>query len=179
MSLKKCFSCDRSLDRANIYDIEVDHCPQCLGVWFEKDELRLAKDKKEEGLNWLDFDLWKDKRKFKISKGKKLCPDCRLPLYEVGYGDSKIKVDVCNICQGVWLDRGEFKLIIAYLKEKGDQEVLNNYAKNLAQEALEVFIGPETIRSEIEDFVTILGLFKHKLMAQHPKISQIILNLPK
>ncbi len=176
---KQCISCGESLKRATLYDVEIDYCPECLGIWFEEDELRLAKDKKDDNLKWLDFDLWKDKRKFKINRGNKLCPECRLPLYEVNYGDSKIKVDVCNICKGVWLDRGEFKEILSYLKNKGNQEILNSYAKNLAQETLEIFIGPETMRSEIEDFVTILRLFKYKFITQHPKISQIILGLPK
>jgi len=177
--MKKCFSCNKDLDKANFYDIEIDYCPQCWGTWFEKDELRLAKDKKSDDLKWLDFDLWKDKRRFKISKSWKLCPDCRLPLYEINYGKSKIKVDVCNVCQGVWLDKGELKQIMEYLRQEVDEEVLNNYLKNLTSEALEIFIGPETIRSEIEDFVAVLGLFKYKLLAQHPKISQMILNLPK
>ncbi len=174
-----CFTCKEELKKATFYDIEVDYCPKCFGLWFEEDELRLAKDKKDDNLKWLDIDLWKDKRRFKIARGKKICPECRLPLYEVDYGDSKIKVDLCNICKGVWLDRGEFKAIMEYLKEKADSEILNNYAKNLAEETLEIFIGPETIRSEIEDFVTILRLFKYKFATQHPKISQIISGLPK
>jgi Zn-finger nucleic acid-binding protein len=177
--MKKCFSCDRDLDRANLYDIEVDYCPQCLGTWFEKDELRLAKDRKDEDLNWLDIDLWKNKRSFKISRGSKLCPDCRLPLYEINYGKSKIKVDLCNICQGIWLDKGEFKQIISYLKEKASQEILENYTKNFVSEALEIFTGPESMKSEINDFMTVAKLFKYKFITQHPKISQIILSLPK
>jgi len=177
--MKKCFSCQEDLDTAVLYDIEVDFCPKCRGIWFEEDELRLAKDKKDEELKWLDVDLWKDKRKFKIAKGKKACPDCRLPLYEVNYGDSKIKVDVCNICKGIWLDQGEFRAIISYLKEKGNKEILENYTKNVLKETLEVFVGPETIRSEIGDLATILGLFKYKFITQYPKISQIILGMPK
>lgn len=177
--MKQCFSCDKNLERAIFYNVEVNYCPECLGIWFEEDELRLAKDAKDEDLKWLDIDLWKDKRKFKISKQGRLCPPCRLPLYEVEYGDSDIKVDICNVCKGIWLDRGEFKQIISYLKKKADWEVLNRYAKNLAEETLEIFVGPETLREEIEDFLTILKLFNYKLLVQHPKISQIISGMPK
>lgn len=174
-----CFHCKEELEKALFYNVEVDYCPKCLGLWFEEDELRQAKDKKDENLKWLDFDLWEDASKFEISRGDRLCPTCRLPLYEVNYGDSNIKVDVCNICKGVWLDRGEFKQIISYLKDKSDWEVLHSYYKNFGREALEMFIGPETAKEEIEDFVIILKLFKHKFLAQHPKISHIISNLPK
>ena len=159
--------------------MEVDYCPQCGGIWFDADELRLAKDMKDENLKWLDVDLWDDEKKFKVSKGKKICPVDRLPLYEVEYGDSGIKVDVCNICKGIWLDKGEFKKIINYLKGKANWEILNKYYRNLAKEATEVFIGPETVRKELEDLLIILKLFNYKFITQRPTIAGIISKLPK
>ncbi len=173
-----CPICKKELKKALFYNTEVDYCPDCLGLWFDQDELRQAKDEKDKDLNWLDIDLWGEKKKFKISRGQKLCPNCRLPLYEINYDKSKVIVDVCNICSGIWLDRGEFKHIIEYLKEKGSFEVLNSYAKNLFREFKEIFIGPETLREEILDFLTILKLLKYKFTAQHPNISQIISKLP-
>ena len=174
-----CPRCKKTLDRAIFYNVEVNYCPICLGLWFEEEELRWAKDIKDRSLRWLDIDLWKDKEKFKISSGQKLCPACRLPLYEVGYGDSEVKVDVCNLCHGIWLDRGEFKQIIQYLKEKGEFEVLYNFSKNLAEEFWEIFTGPEDLKDEILDFLTILKLFTYKFTVQHPVIARIISALPK
>ena len=55
------------LEKVLFHNVEVDYCPECLGVWFEQDELRLAKDEKDKQLNWLDVDLWRDKGKFQIS----------------------------------------------------------------------------------------------------------------
>lgn len=174
-----CPICKIELDKVIFYGIEVDYCPKCLGLWFEEDELRLAKDARDRDLNWLDIDLWKKKTSFRISPGRKICPACRLPLYQVNYGRSKIMVDVCNICKGIWLDRGEFKKIIDYLKREGHYEVINNYAKNLIREFWEIFVGPETLREEINDFLTILKLLKYKLTIQHPTIAKIISSLPK
>lgn len=174
-----CPFCKKPLDKAILSGVEVDYCPQCLGLWFEKDELRLAKDEKDRSLRWLDIDLWKDDTKFKISPGIRLCPYCRLPLYEVYYGDSQIIVDVCNLCQGIWLDRGEFKKIIKYLKEKADYKILNDYLKSLTEEFWEIFIGSEILREEILDFLTILKLLNYKFTVQHPIISKIIFQLPK
>lgn len=159
--------------------MEVDYCPNCLGLWFEQDELQQAKDEKDKDLNWLDIDLWKEEIKFKIAKGKKLCPSCSMPLYEVNYGDSGIKVDLCNLCRGIWLDRGEFKKVIDYLREKGKKEILKSYFENLITEGAEVFTGPETFRSELSDFLTILKLLNYKFAAQHPIITKIISSLPK
>ena len=169
-----CPHCKIKLNSAILHNVEVDYCPLCLGLWFERDELRWAKDEKDKDLNWLDIDLWKSKKDFRISCGKRLCPSCRVPLYEVYYGQSGVIVDVCNLCQGIWLDRIEFKKIIDWLREKTDYEVLNNYAKNLFLEFNEIFIGPETLREEILDFLTILKLLNYKFASQHPAISKII-----
>ena len=174
-----CPVCKKPLDKAIFYGVEVDYCPNCLGIWFEEDELRLAKDEKDKDLRWLDIDLWKDESKFRVSRSPKLCPSCKLPLYSVNYGDSNIKVDICNVCHGVWLDRGEFKKIIDYLKNKSNFEILNNYIKDLAKEFWEIFAGPETFQDEVLDFVTILKLLNYKLITQHPAISSIIADMPK
>jgi Zn-finger nucleic acid-binding protein len=202
-----CPICKIQLDRAVLSGVEVNYCPSCLGLWFEEDELRWAKDYKDRNLRWLDIDLWKDETKFRISPGKKLCPRDRFPLYETAYGDSGIhpvksakggarpvkseelfnrgkqfngvKVDVCNLCHGIWLDRGEFKKIIQYLREKADQEILNHYLKNLRSEFWEIFAGPETLKEEIEDFLIVLKLLNYKLAVQHPAIARIIASLPK
>ncbi len=200
-----CAFCKTKLEETMLCNVAVDYCPKCLGLWFEQEELRWAKDEKDKNLKWLDIDLWKDKKKFKISPAQKLCPSCRLPLYEIRYGRSRIhphtkrgqsvrgakinkksprygvgvKVDVCSVCRGIWLDRGEFQKIIKYLKEQADFEILNNYVKNLLEEAFEVFTGPETLREEIEDFLTILKLLKYKFAVQHPVITKLIAELPK
>lgn len=174
-----CPNCQKQLEKTILHNTEVDYCPECLGIWFERDELRQAKDAKDKDLNWLDIELWKEKNKFKISSGQKLCPFCRLPLYEIGYADSGVKIDLCNLCYGVWLDRGEFKKIIDYLKEKKEYNVLQKYSQSLLEEALEVFSGPESFREEVSDFLAIFKLLKYKLAVQHPIILNMISHLPK
>jgi len=176
---KKCPKCRTCLSSTILSNAEIDYCPKCVGLWFEDEELRWAKDAKDKDLNWLDIDLWKDSKKFKVSRGKRLCPCCRMPLYEVYYGDSGIIVDICNVCHGIWLDRAEFKKIIDWLKEKANYEIFNNYAKNLFKQALEIFSGPEDLREEISDFLTVLNLLKYKFASQHPVLTKIISNLPR
>lgn len=174
-----CPLCKTKFKKQVFYGVEIDYCPQCLGLWFEQDELRQAKDEKDKNLNWLDIDLWQDAARFKICKARKLCPKCSMPLYQVGYGDSQTEVDLCNLCQGIWLDRGEFKKIIDYLRRKEKYEVVNNYFKNLIKEGTEIFIGPESFKSELADFLSLLKLLNYKFIIQYPAISKIILSLPK
>ena len=160
--------------------VEADYCPRCLGIWFDKDELRRSKDARDQQLNWVDVDLWRDKLKFKVSHGSKQCPVCRAGLREVRYDESKVKVDFCKMCEGVWLDRGEFKQIINYLKSKSDYQILHHYIKNLVLQLWEVFNGPETFRSELEDFLTVVKLFNYKFMVQHPNLNMLVEDdLPK
>jgi len=164
------------LEKILFHDVEVDYCPKCLGIWFDKDELRQAKDDKDKQLNWVDFDLWRDKARFHVSHGDRHCPVDRTMLQEVKYDGSKTRVDFCKMCEGVWLDRGEFKQIINYLKSKSDYEILHRYTKNLVLQLWEVFSGPEMFRSELEDFLMLLKLFVYKFEAQHPHINSLIEN---
>ena len=159
--------------------VQVDYCPRDYGLWFDEHELREAKDTRDRELRWLDVDLWKDPAKFVLSPNQKLCPRDRLPMYEVEYGDSGIKVDVCSLCHGAWLDRGEFKNIIVYLRESAENRVLYHYARSLLDEAWEVFSGPEILREEILDFLTVLKLLMYKFATQYAKLSQIMVSLPR
>jgi hypothetical protein len=175
----QCPNDNEKLEKVLFHNVEVDYCPKCLGMWFDTDELRFAKDDKDKNLNWLDVDLWRDKGRFEVFRIKKYCPVCRVGLQEINYDDSKTKVDFCKKCNGVWLDRGEFKQIMNYLKNKSDYEILHNYTKNLVAELWEVFAGPEVFRSELVDFLTLLKLLKYKLMVQYPHITELINGLPK
>lgn len=167
------------LEKVLFHNVEVDYCTECLGIWFDNDELRLAKDAKDGQLNWLDIDLWRDKAKFKISSSRKHCPSCRIVLCEVAYDEAKTKVDFCKMCQGIWLDRGEFKQIVTYLKRRADYEVLYHYTKNLNKELWEVFAGPEKFRDELSDFFMLLKLFNYKFVTQHPLLTKLIDNMQK
>jgi len=174
-----CPNDNENLEKVLFRGVEVDYCPRCLGIWFDKDELRLAKDFRDEKINWVDVDLWRDKGNFSVSHSKKHCPACRAVLVETKYDQSKTKIDFCKNCQGIWLDRGEFKQIINYLKSKSDYEILHHYAKNLIKEMWEVFSGPETFREELADFFTLLKLFNYKFVVQHPHLTELIADLPK
>ena len=114
----QCPNDNENLEKVLFHNVEVDYCPKCLGIWFDGDEFALAKNDKDKNLNWLDIDLWRDKSKFKVMRISKFCPICRVGLVEINYDESKTKVDFCKKCNGVWLDRGEFKQIINYLKSE-------------------------------------------------------------
>jgi len=174
-----CPNDNEKLEKIIFHNVEVDYCPKCLGMWFDKEELGLAKDGADEKINWLDVDLWRDQGRFEVVRVSKYCPVCRVGLVEVKYDKSKTKVDFCKKCEGVWLDRGEFKQIINYLKNKSDYEILHHYAKNFMMESWEVFSTPGAFREELEDVMMLLKLFKYKFVVQHPFLNSLIENSQK
>lgn len=173
----QCPDCKKPLSKTLLHNVEVDYCPICLGLWFEDEELRWAKDEKDSNLNWLDVDLWKYLRKFEISRSGRLCPECRMPLYEVDYDKSKVRIDVCTVCRGAWLDRGEFVRIIQYLKEKSDYQVLHHFSKSLSKQGWEVLSGPDTFKEEVVDLITLLKLLTYKFFTQQPFMAEVVKNL--
>ncbi len=174
-----CPNCKKeTLEKINFHKVQIDRCTQCHGIWFDQDELRKSKDEKDQYLKWLDIDLWKEGKKFQVSRSEKICPLCQNTLYQVRYGESNIKVDVCHECKGIWLDQGEFKKIIAYLKNIVSTETLTKYFKHTFKEAKEIFTGPEKLSSEIEDFLLVIKLLQYRFFSQYPIIVSMIINLP-
>ena len=43
----------------------------------------------------------------------------------------------------------------------------------------EIFTGPEELREEVLDFLTILKLFNYKFATEHPVVSKLISQLPR
>ncbi len=54
----------------------------------------------------------------------KLCPICQQPLSEVERWG--VQLDVCQRCQGVWLDRGELEQIVGFIRASMVTGAVNN-----------------------------------------------------
>jgi Zn-finger nucleic acid-binding protein len=163
---------------AQIGDVQVHTCPQCRGYWFANDELRRAKDAELADFRWFDVDLWSQGVEFIGHSSEHLCPACDKPLTSLAYNGSNVTIEACTTCHGVWLERTSFDALIAYITDAGDDEVLHHYTHALVKEAEEVFTGPEGVRSELHDLLTLLGLFKYKLIVEHDKLAKVLTNLP-
>ena len=77
----------------------IDVCPSCRGGWFDRRELAAVLSVAVEGLS----------APSDATKTSRICPNCGVPLSLILYPETKIEVDVCEDCAGVWLDRGEFR----------------------------------------------------------------------
>src|SRR2546425_10318385 len=128
------------LQIVHFHSIPIQRCPKCEGTWYEKDQLRILKDKEAHGdYCWINLDLWRDVAKFRAaSSSRYACPADSTPLTPVHYGNANIVVDICQTCKGVWLDKGEYARIIKFLDDTVDAESVGDYLRDLRDEFGEI-----------------------------------------
>ena len=169
----KCPNCQHDLKKQSLKGVWVDECDNCSGKWFDRDELRRAKDNVDDNLRWLDFDLFDHKEnKYQQSTSQKICPKDSSKMAALTYMDSKIVIDKCDVCQGVFLDNQEFEKIIKYLEKMVVTESADHYGKDVIKEFGEILTGSESKMSEIKDFLSVMntGLLDRILRLARKKI---------
>src|SRR5471030_422726 len=102
--IMKCPDCQNDLQVAKLKGVVIHECLKCKGKWFERNELMSAKNTVDDGLRWLDFDPFgKDAEELSNASDGKECPQCAKKMQSLTYMQSKIIIDKCKFCQGVWL----------------------------------------------------------------------------
>ena len=162
-----CPKCDGvATDEVEVQSVKVDRCPECGGTWFEQNELRQVKDRESHGdYGWLDVTLWQDANEVKIDEESRTrCPKDGAALATVRYGKPEIAVEVCPLCFGLWLDKGEYEEVIAHLAEQVDSETLAAYLADVEEEFVELLKG----ESELSNLGKVFYLLKLRFAAEHP-----------
>ena len=177
--MKLCPKCNSELKLKNIGPVQVDECEKCKGIWFDKEELRQAKDSTDSDLNWMDFDIWKHADKFKAKESSLKCPVCKTTTHQIHYRQTPIEIDCCSKCHGTWLDKDEFEKIIEALNEELLTKSFKEYISSSIKEAKEIVTGPESFISEWKDFATVLRLMQYRLFVEKPKLLNTVINIQK
>ena len=178
-SVKKCPKCNEKLESKNIGPVEIDECRKCKGVWFDKGELRQAKDVTDSDLSWMDFEVWKHADQFKSKASPLACVACKKPMVSLNYGKTAVQIDYCPSCQGIWLDGREFKKIIDSLEKELLTKSFAQYVKESIQEAKEISSGTESFVSEWKDFATILRMMQYRLFVENPALLNTVRRVQK
>ena len=167
-----CPDCGSELRETNYCGIRIDECPRCLGRWLDRDELRRAKDRTDQDLRWLDFDLFGGDVGTRPAHRKvKLCPRCSDSMAVIAYETSGVFVDVCSNCHGAWLDHGEFEKIIRHLEHEAVSETAGQFGRDVEHQLAQVVTGPEGPISELRDFFAVLRLLEMRLAVEHPTLA--------
>jgi Zn-finger nucleic acid-binding protein len=99
------------------------------------------------------------------------CPKCiNSSLISTSFGDSKIFIDWCSKCNGLWLDRDEFHHILTFLNNKLDTLSSDEVKKTVYQEIKEIWSGPENKVSEILDAKAAISALINITIFEHPKL---------
>ena len=163
-----------TLETRTVHSVLIEECLECRGLWFQEGELRKAKDESVTNLNWLDFDLWSDQELFGTEWSSRKCPQCQKNMATISYGETGVKVDYCVDEHGVWLDRGEFQTIINALATEISTKSASDYVTASLEEAMELFTGDEGFISEWKDFLTVARMFQYRVLAENPKVAELI-----
>jgi Zn-finger nucleic acid-binding protein len=173
----KCPRCDKALKTRTIETVEIDECVGCNGIWFDQDELRKAKDETNPDLNWMDFELWKHQDRFHVAAKPIKCPKCKEEMVAIDYDKTKVEIDYCIECKGVWLDAGEFEKIIDALTEELSTKSASEYVKDTLEEAKNIITGSEPSISEWKDFLTVLRMLEYRILSENPRVAKALTDI--
>lgn len=177
----RCPKCGATTRKRQLKSVAFERCPDCGGSWFSADKLRLLKDRERAGdYRWIEIDLWKHPDQFRAGRQDGLvCPRDKTKMTTVRYGDSRIRVNVCTTCTGVWLHRGDYQRILKYLDEKVDSATVGDYLQDLNDEMRDVFLKPETLPDEVRDVAKVLHLLELRFVVEHPSIAALVRSIGK
>jgi len=101
--------------------IELDHCVNCSGVWFDAGELELLLENLElVGIN-SSLNNILSSNKVETPEKKRRCPICGKKMKKMTIGHKpEVLIDACPLGDGLWFDSGEVGQLIKQLQEKPD-----------------------------------------------------------
>lgn len=177
--MKQCPNCEVELVTKSIGPVEVDECEKCGGIWFDKDELRRAKDATDSDLNWLDFQIWKHAKEFTAIPSEPKCPNGHKSMVSLLYGHTAVVIDYCPTCLGTWLDKGQFKKIIDSLEDEVVTKEFSSYVKEAVREGVALVEGPGAFLSEWKGLANVLRLMQYRLFVEHPTLLSTVVSVQR
>ena len=166
-----CPNCKKDLILFDLKGIKIQECASCKGKWFARDQLKLAKDRQDDYLRWLDFDPFgQDAAQLSVSSQGKQCPGCARVMSSLTYSQSKIIIDKCASYEGVWLEHGELVRIIRYLENTMMNASAAELMRGTFRQFIEIFKLKNGIVPEVKDFLAVLYLLELRIAAEHPTL---------
>jgi len=83
----------------------IDECPECGGRWYDLGELEKASR---------DPAKFKEKAQagpLRPRPSARNCPRCLQSMVNGGLISEFLRVDACEACKGIWLDKNEIRLV--------------------------------------------------------------------
>ncbi len=93
--------------------VDVDRCPQCQGLWLDKEELDEI-----EATVAPDEDTRRATIEYSKRPSELSCPICGKPMLAFNYRAYNLELDACEEEHGFWLDAGEEQRMLEIMKER-------------------------------------------------------------
>ncbi len=180
---KTCPVCQVELNQYSIYGIQIEGCPDCKGIFLDKDELRKLKDKVDTGswtsLRWMDDEV-EALNNMVAMPSKRICPSCTdSAMVSANFANSGVILDWCPSCAGIWLDRNEYQQIIQFLRDKLDHYSSDEMKEKTYEEIKEIWNGPHDMMSEILDAKAAIAALVNISIFEHPKLCNSLLSFTR
>jgi Zn-finger nucleic acid-binding protein len=106
-------------------NIELDHCVNCKGLWFDAGELALLSEALDLEVEMPDI---ASLPKVDVSEKPRKCPRCRKAMDKIYIGGERgVLIDRCVNSDGLWFDWGELGQVLERLAKKpesGEGEII-------------------------------------------------------
>ena len=169
--VKTCPRCKEVLARFKVFDVDLDQCPKCQGIWFDQRELDTIKSNMDDDVRWKDFDLKSYAERAHFKHTRMPCPACGRALCELRFDTSRIELEFCAKCGGVWADRGKLVPVLNHMRRQVALEPLKQVEKETLHQFLEIFIGKKGPWEEVKDFAAAWRLLALKFLIDHPDLA--------
>lgn len=171
--MKKCPNDHSELVSVVFNGVRVDECSKDKGIFFERTELDRAKNASDPDLKWLRVDLFAGRNnKFTKYKTHKKCPKDDSEMITLEYPYSKVKIEECMLCEGVWLEHGEFQKIITSLEKKTNELTSSEIKSDFGHELARLLEGTDDVGVELGELATLLKLYEIRLETEHPTLEK-------
>ena len=107
-----CPRCNVALNEKKFKDIDIDHCPDCKGLWLDFHEMDQLED------HSMDDDNAKGMIGYARRESDITCPHCNEVMETFNYRAHDLPIDHCKNEHGYWLDAGEEKKILDVMKQR-------------------------------------------------------------
>ena len=170
---RKCPTDRANLDLYKLLGVQFEGCPKCHGMWLDKDELRKLKNQINDGqLHWLNREVDNLDSVSAVSSSR-ACPKCpSSTLRSIIFGQSKVVIDSCPQCHGIWLERGEFDSITTYLRDEATNATPHDIALELRDDLKKTASGegPESRLAEVGDAAAAVEALANAVVFDHPAL---------
>jgi Zn-finger nucleic acid-binding protein len=117
--------------------LEIDSCPECFGLWFDSEELKVFFESPDLSTRILEEEVSVAlmspglSGRTKPQEGDRVCPACKEGLFSSQMGQTQ--VDYCLGCRGIWLDRLELEQLVAAFQAgvRGNLLIVNQLVEGL------------------------------------------------